>query len=225
MIARIAVAGVLSCVLAYLLGSINFAIVVTRVLYHKDIRAFGSGNAGMTNVLRTFGKGAAALTLIGDIGKGVVAVYAAKLIFRLIADANPVYGAYVAAIFAVLGHLFPVYFKFKGGKGVAVAAGAILAIEPLVFAGLAVIFFTTFLISRIVSLSSIFCAVGFPVLTCLYSVFVVNDRLPWLCTLLSAFLGALVIYMHRENISRLKAGTEYKFGSKKNKQDKKEETE
>lgn len=206
---------ILSCILAYLLGSINFAIVVTGALYHKDIRKYGSGNAGMTNVLRTFGKGAAAITLLGDIGKGVVSVYAAKLIFWLIADTNPVYGAYIAAIFAVLGHLFPIYFKFKGGKGVSVAAGTILAIEPLVFVGLAAVFLIVFLISRIVSLSSICCAIMFPVLTCLYSVFVVSDRLPWLCTLLSAILGLLIIYMHRENIARLKAGTEYKFGQKK----------
>ena len=103
---------------AYLLGSLSFSIIVTRLLYHKDIRTFGSGNAGMTNVLRTFGKGAAALTIVGDIGKGILAVLLAKWAFGAFTAADPIYGAYIAAFCAVLGHVYPVYFGFKGGKAV-----------------------------------------------------------------------------------------------------------
>ena len=108
---------------AYLLGSLSFSIIVTRLLYHKDIRTFGSGNAGMTNVLRTFGKGAAALTIVGDIGKGILAVLLAKWAFGAFTAADPIYGAYIAAFCAVLGHVYPVYFGFKGGKAVSVATG------------------------------------------------------------------------------------------------------
>lgn len=110
---------------AYLLGSLSFSIIVTRLLYHKDIRTFGSGNAGMTNVLRTFGKGAAALTIVGDIGKGILAVLLAKWAFGAFTAADPIYGAYIAAFCAVLGHVYPVYFGFKGGKAVSVATGTI----------------------------------------------------------------------------------------------------
>lgn len=115
---------------AYLLGSLSFSIIVTRLLYHKDIRTFGSGNAGMTNVLRTFGKGAAALTIVGDIGKGILAVLLAKWAFGAFTAADPIYGAYIAAFCAVLGHVYPVYFGFKGGKAVSVATGTIIAIKP-----------------------------------------------------------------------------------------------
>ena len=116
---------------AYLLGSLSFSIIVTRLLYHKDIRTFGSGNAGMTNVLRTFGKGAAALTIVGDIGKGILAVLLAKWAFGAFTAADPIYGAYIAAFCAVLGHVYPVYFGFKGGKAVSVATGTIIAIKPV----------------------------------------------------------------------------------------------
>ena len=114
---------------AYLLGSIDFGVVVSRLVYQEDVRSKGSGNAGATNMLRTYGKAAAALTLAGDLGKGVLAVALGRLLFGLctVSPEWAVYGGYVAAIFAVCGHLWPVWFGFKGGKGVAVAAGAILA--------------------------------------------------------------------------------------------------
>lgn len=99
--------GALCALAAYLLGSLSFSIIVTRLLYHKDIRTFGSGNAGMTNVLRTFGKGAAALTIVGDIGKGILAVLLAKWAFASFTVADPIFGAYIAAVCAVLGHVYP----------------------------------------------------------------------------------------------------------------------
>ena len=118
---------------AYLLGSLSFSIIVTRLLYHKDIRTFGSGNAGMTNVLRTFGKGAAALTIVGDIGKGILAVLLAKWAFGAFTAADPIYGAYIAAFCAVLGHVYPVYFGFKGGKAVSVATARSLPSSRCLF--------------------------------------------------------------------------------------------
>ena len=139
---------VVFCVLIpYLLGSLSFSVIVSKTLYHQDIRNFGSGNAGMTNVLRTFGKKAAALTVVGDIGKGVVAVLLAKWFFgsQLVSEQSyflgAIFGIYLAAFFAVLGHVYPLYFGFKGGKAVSVATGTIVAISPVMVLPLLVVFF------------------------------------------------------------------------------------
>ena len=206
--------GALCALAAYLLGSLSFSIIVTKLLYHKDIRTFGSGNAGMTNVLRTFGKGAAALTIIGDIGKGVLAVLLAKWAFASFTAADPIYGAYIAAGCAVLGHVYPVYFGFKGGKAVSLATGTIVAIEPVLIAPLAVLFFAVFFCGKMVSLSSITCAAAYPVVTFLYFYFTERHN-TLLTTLCAAAFGGLVIWLHRGNIERIKNGTEYKFGKKK----------
>ena len=199
----------------YLLGSINFGVIVSRCLYHEDVRSKGSGNAGTTNILRTYGKKAAALTLAGDMGKGAVAVILAHVLIGWVtgSDLNGVYAGYLAAIGAVCGHLWPVWFGFKGGKGVAVAAGAILASEPMVLLALAAVFFLLAFTTRIVSLSSITVAALSPVFTGLWSWYVGRDV--WITTLCAAIMGGLVIWMHRANIQRLKNGTEYKFGEKK----------
>ncbi len=199
---------------AYLLGSINFGVVVSRLLYHEDVRTKGSGNAGTTNILRTYGKKAAALTLAGDIGKGVAAVLLGKLIFALaIGPEAALYGGYLASIAAVCGHLWPIWFGFKGGKGVAVAAGAILATQPPVVLALAVVFFALAFSTRIVSLSSIVVAALYPVFTGLWSWY--QGYNVWFTTVFAAAMGLLVIWMHRANIARLLNGTEYKFGEKK----------
>ena len=200
---------------AYLLGSIDFGVVVSRLVYREDVRSKGSGNAGATNMLRTYGKAAAALTLAGDLGKGVRAVARGRLLFGLctVSPEWAVYGGYVAAIFAVCGHLWPVWFGFKGGKGVAVAAGAILATEPVVLLALAVVFFALAFATRIVSLSSVTVAALYPVFTALWSWY--TGRSVWFTTLCALVMGLLVIWMHRANIQRLKNGTEYKFGQKK----------
>ena len=200
---------------AYLLGRIDFGVVVSRLVYREDVRSKGSGNAGATNMLRTYGKAAAALTLAGDLGKGVLSVALGRLLFGLctVSPEWAVYGGYVAAIFAVCGHLWPVWFGFKGGKGVAVAAGAILATEPVVLLALAVVFFALAFATRIVSLSSVTVAALYPVFTALWSWY--TGRSVWFTTLCALVMGLLVIWMHRANIQRLKNGTEYKFGQKK----------
>ena len=128
---------------AYLLGSVDTGILVSKYLYHDDVRNHGSGAAGMTNMLRTFGKKAAALTAAGDVLKGVAAVCIGRWLFGFLpADAavSPYLGVYLTAILAVVGHTKPVYFGFKGGKGVLVAGGAILAIQPILLPVLTVVF-------------------------------------------------------------------------------------
>ena len=200
-----------SVVIGYLLGSINFGVVVSKGLYHEDVRTKGSGNAGTTNILRTYGKKAAALTLAGDMAKGAVAVWLCHWGVAALtgADVNGVYAGYLAAIGAVCGHLWPVWFGFKGGKGIAVAAGAILASEPVVLLALLVVFFSIALTTRIVSLASVTVPVLYPILTLLWSWYTQRSLLfSGVCTVLMA---VLVVWMHRANTQRLMNGTRYRF--------------
>ena len=192
---------------AYLLGSVDTGILVSKYLYHDDVRTHGSGAAGMTNMLRTFGKKAAALTAVGDVLKGVVAVCLGRWLFgHLPADAavSPYLGVYLAAILAVVGHSKPIYFGFKGGKGVLVAAGAILAVQPVLLPVLALIFLVCLVPTGMVSLGSITMAAAYPVLTLVYSLM---RGLPTqdvvVCTVGAAIMGGMVIWMHRSNIQRI----------------------
>ena len=209
----------ISAVLSYLLGSFNSSILVVRLLKHQDIREFGSHNAGLTNTLRCFGKGCAALTLVGDLAKGIVAVLLSKGICELLgtgltAQNDVHFIGYIAGIFAILGHVFPIYYHFKGGKGVLVGVSVFLGIDWKVFLCLIVIFAVVLAISKYVSLGSIIAAACCPVVTFLFQ-FWQRGELPmwylWLNTGLAALMGAWVIYMHRTNIQRLKAGNENKF--------------
>ena len=192
---------------AYLLGSVDTGILVSKFVYHDDVRNHGSGAAGMTNMLRTFGKKAAAMTATGDVLKGVLAVCIGRWLFHMLpADAgmSPYLGVYLAAIFAVLGHLYPLYFGFKGGKGVLVAAGAILAIQPVLLPFLALIFLACLLPTGMVSLGSVTMAAAYPLLTlgyCLLRGYAVQDLL--ICLVGSVIMAAMVIYMHRSNIQRI----------------------
>ena len=179
------------------------------------MRTQGGGTAGTTNILRTYGKKAAALTLAGDMAKGAVAVWLCHWGVAALtgADVNGVYAGYLAAIGAVCGHLWPIWFGFKGGKGIAVAAGAILASEPVVLLALLIVFFAIALTTRIVSLASVTVAVLYPILTLLWSWYTQRSLLfTGVCTVLMA---VLVVWMHRANIQRLLNGTEYRFGEKK----------
>ena len=201
---------------AYLLGSVDTGILVSKYLYHDDVRTHGSGAAGMTNMLRTFGKKAAALTAVGDVLKGVVAVCLGRWLFgHLPADAavSPYLGVYLAAILAVVGHSKPIYFGFKGGKGVLVAGGTILAIQPVLLPFLALIFLACLLPTGMVSLGSVTMAAAYPLLTlgyCLLRGYAVQDLL--ICLVGSVIMAAMVIYMHRSNIQRIRDGKEYRFG-------------
>ena len=202
---------------AYLLGSIVFGILISKHFCHDDVRTHGSGSAGMTNMLRNYGKAAGAATAVGDVAKGAVAVILGRLIFAWMLPGTgiePVCGAYLAGIFAVIGHTLPVYFGFKGGKGVLVGAGAILATSPVL--ALLIIFLIEFAITRIVSLGSIIVAGLYPILAIVYWAWQ-GANLPSLVFIgvCAAIMGGMVIYMHRSNIQRLRDGTEYRFTKKK----------
>ena len=194
---------VLTAAQAYLLGSVDTGILISKFVYHDDVRNHGSGAAGMTNMLRTFGKKAAAVCI-------------GRWLFRFLpADAglSAWLGVYLAAILAVVGHLKPLYFGFKGGKGVLVAGGAILAIQPVLLPFLALIFLACLLPTGMVSLGSVTMAAAYPLLTlgyCLLRGYAVQDLL--ICLVGSVIMAAMVIYMHRSNIQRIRDGKEYRFG-------------
>lgn len=206
-----------AALVGYLLGSLEFGIIVSKVFYHDDVRNHGSGNAGSTNVLRTFGVKAGVMSLIGDMGKGMVAVWLTRFVAEtllLSAFPNGVDLGAMAGFFALMGHMKPLYFGFKGGKGVAVGGGVVAAINFPVFLCLVAVFVTVFLCSRIVSLSSICAAAAYPVFTLLFCIFI-NGYNAVFNTVLALIMGGIVIWLHRSNIERLKNGTEYKFGQKK----------
>ena len=209
---------VVSAVQAYLLGSIDTGILVSKFLYHDDVRKYGSGAAGMTNMLRTFGKKAAALTAFGDVLKGVLAVCIGRWLFTQMPESttlSPYLAVYLAAIFAIIGHLKPLYFGFKGGKGVLVAGGAILAIQPILLPVLTVVFLLCLVPTGMVSLGSIAMAASYPVLTLIYGLlkgFAAGDLI--VCVVGAAIMGGMVIWMHRANIQRIREGKEYRFGSR-----------
>lgn len=207
------IAAFLVALCAYLLGSLSFAVIVSRLCAKEDVRTHGSGNAGMTNILRTYGKGLATLTLLGDFGKGVAAVLLGRLLFYLFGVADPLIDpAYIAGFFVLLGHLYPVFFGFHGGKGVLVSAGVILCIDPIVLLALVVIIVPFMFIVKIVSLGSILAAVLYPVLT--LAVMLLRHQNPLFATVFACLIGGIVIFMHRSNIKKLLNGTEYKFGQK-----------
>ncbi len=200
-----------SALVPYLLGSINTGIIVSRSVSGTDIRNYGSGNAGMTNVLRTFGKLPALITLLGDFGKSVLGVLFARWMFSLL-GIQDFDGAYVGGLFALLGHIYPLYFGFRGGKGVLTCAGIALVVNPLAFLVGLVVFVSLVLITRYVSLGSIVGMIAFAVSS---SIFSLTAGHPIWETLFVALFAALVVWKHRENIKRLASGTESKISLKK----------
>lgn len=198
--------------IAYLLGSISFAIIVSRIYAHDDVRKYGSKNAGMTNILRTYGKVPAFFTLLGDFLKGVLAVLIGRWIFSVM-GITAFDAGYVAGFFALLGHLYPVYFGFKGGKGVLTSLGIILVVNPLVFFILLIIFLPILFITKIVSLISITGALLYPVVTLVVDLCLRKPAL--FDVLFAALFSVIVIYKHKDNIRRLLNGTEKRIGEKK----------
>ena len=213
---------ILIAVIAYLLGSLNFSIILSEVVKKKDIRDSGSGNAGATNMLRTYGKKAAVGTMIGDILKvalGIIIAFAIldvpmKYIFSNPADAAEIQRVMLykefAGLFCVLGHIFPLYFKFKGGKGVAACTGMVIIVDWRIALILFVIFIGVILISKWISLGSIVIALLYPVLIfAFYKNFILAA--------VALLFTAIVIVAHRENIKRLAKGTENKISIKNKK--------
>lgn len=204
---------------AYLLGSINSAILISKVIYRDDIRKHGSGNGGMTNMLRTFGGKAAILTLVGDLLKTAIAVFIAGLVYGFWYTAGIATSemCYMAGLFAVLGHIFPLYYRFKGGKGVLVTSTMALILTPVPFLILLAIFVAIVYMSRYVSLGSVSVAVLYPVL--LHGAFAVvfEAPMPGLMALSTIVLACLIVWCHRENLKRISEGTESKLSFKKKK--------
>ncbi len=210
--APVLLVGALTLVIGYLLGSVNFAVIVSKRLHKTDVRTLGSGNAGMTNILRNFGKKGAALTMAGDAGKGVIAVLLGYLIFHLLAQpVDYLCGGYIAGIGAIIGHMFPLWFGFDGGKGVSVACGVIITLQPISAVILLASFFVVVKLTGMVSLGSITAITLYPIITFI-SKFFITHRLTAFATVCAAFIAALIVYMHRENITRIRTGTEYRFG-------------
>ncbi len=214
----------IAAALGYFLGSLNFSIIVVKLLKGRDIRTVGSRNAGLTNTYRCFGPQCAALTLVGDLLKGVVAVLLSQLFASLMkvgfAPDNEVkYIGFIAGFFAILGHVFPIYYGFKGGKGVLVGVASFLPIEPRVFLTLLIIFIVVFVISRYVSVSSIMGAAAAPFAIFFMSLIVDGAGFgrSLLYMLLCIPMAGMVVYMHRSNIERYMEGTESKFSFKFNK--------
>jgi glycerol-3-phosphate acyltransferase PlsY len=190
---------------AYLLGGIPFGIVVAQLQGGVDLRRVGSGNIGATNVLRALGKGAAALTLLGDIGKGALAVG----LGRWMGGSAELLAA--LALAAVLGHLFPVFAGFRGGKGVATALGVVLAAMPAVGALLVALWLAAALVWRYSSLAALLAVTALPFLA-----WGLDGRPPLVALGVGLFL--LVVWRHRDNIRRLRAGTEGRIGEKAGRQ-------
>lgn len=191
---------------AYLLGSINFAIIISGRKYKQDIREHGSKNAGMTNMMRTYGKKAAGLTLLGDALKAVAACMIGYLLIGSL-------GAYIGGLFSIFGHIFPIFYGFKGGKGVVTTAVSILMCNPFVFLILLLLFVIIVLFTKYISLGSVVCVMLYPLLLDSINRIFTGVSSPFV--LFAMITTVLVVYKHWGNIKRLAAGQESKFSFKK----------
>ena len=232
-LAAFALPALVTAVVGYLLGSISISIIFTRMFdNHADIRALGSGNAGLTNVLRSVGVKAAVFTFIFDFAKGAASVCIGRAIFRYACAAYGVpfyftqYGAYLAGLACVLGHIFPLYFGFRGGKGILSAAAMLSFVDWRLFAVSVAVFAVVLLITKIVSVASICGALAFPVSNFLFSYYgdyrgadLPEGPVPlsyvFFTTAMSILIAAILIMKHRSNIIRLKNGSERKLTIRK----------
>ena len=198
-------------IIAYLIGSINFSVILSRKMAGFDVREKGSGNAGTTNMLRSVGKKAAAITLVCDILKGVVAILIAMLMNKIFKDSNGALLVQIAGVAVILGHTFPIFFKFKGGKGVATSLGVLImsnwqiGLICLVFARILII------LTQMVSVGSIAAAILYPVLTLFIPQ---NYIIPGNYIIYSVILAVIIVFNHRENVKRLLSGTENRISFK-----------
>ncbi|WP_250672723.1 glycerol-3-phosphate 1-O-acyltransferase PlsY [Paraclostridium ghonii] len=192
--------------IAYFIGSISTSYIIAKKMMGVDIRTQGSGNAGSTNVLRTLGKKAGIMTFVGDLLKGVIAVLIAKLI-ATIAHIDMINASYVAVVFVVIGHNWPIFIGFRGGKGVATSLGAMIAVNPIIALSCFAFFILIVYATKYVSLGSVVGISTSPIIM----LFIGNYK----GLVVTLFLSALAIFKHRENIKRLLNGTERKLGEKK----------
>ncbi|MBQ2828156.1 MAG: glycerol-3-phosphate 1-O-acyltransferase PlsY [Clostridia bacterium] len=192
---------VLYAIIGYLIGCLNFGVIVPKIMYRKDIREYGSGNAGATNAFRVFGKIAGVIVLVLDFSKSLAYLLVLKHEFD---ETSMIMLAY-AGLFVVIGHIFPVFFGFKGGKGVSATGGTIAAICPFAFVPLALVFILTILIKKKVGLGSVVAVSMIPFgvmlvnflthqsLTTIFAVFAIN-----------LVMSIIVVYRHKENIIQMK---------------------
>ncbi len=199
-------------VLAYLLGSVPVGYLLVRIFRRQDIRSVGSGNIGATNVLRSGGKGLGAATFILDVVKGSSAVLLGTLLAAPLLPSVPQRNVEaLAALCAVIGHMFPVWLGFKGGKGVATGFGVFLVAAPLAALASITLFSLVFALTRYVSLSSILSAASFPIFAWL----TVTGPRPAFFIAVQFIVASLIIIKHHPNIRRLLSGTEHRFGTPK----------
>ena len=200
---------VLVAIIAYFIGSVNFSVIFSRKFAGFDVRDRGSKNAGTTNVLRTVGTKAALLTLVCDILKGVIAIVVAIIASNIWKDLNGEELKYLAGFFVILGHTFPIFFEFRGGKGVATALGVLLTLNWKI--GLICLIFELIIIAitRMVSAGSILAAILYPILT------IFMEDIGFGAIIISIFIALLIIFNHREDLKRIKDGTENKLSFKK----------
>jgi glycerol-3-phosphate acyltransferase PlsY len=200
------ISAIVVIIAAYLLGSINFAIIISGKKYKQDIRDHGSKNAGMTNMMRTYGKKAAGFTLLGDALKAVVACLIGYVLLGHL-------GSYLAGLFCIFGHVFPVFYKFKGGKGVVTTAISILMCDPIVFLILITLFVIIVLFTRYISLGSVICVMLYPILLDRINHLFTGQATPY--AVFAIIIAVVVVLKHWTNIKRLMQGKESKFSFKK----------
>ena len=209
---------IIIAIIAYLIGSINFSILISKKKAGYDIRQKGSGNAGTTNMLRNLGKKYAAITLICDVLKGVVAIVIAIIVGNILGDTNKALLVQIAGVAVVIGHTFPIFFGFKGGKGVATSLGILLMTNWQL--GLICLVYALVLmaLTRVVSMGAIAAAILYPILTLFVGgghYIVESSGLGNGYFIYSVILAVIVIFNHRENIKRILSGTENKISFNK----------
>lgn len=205
----------------YLMAGINTSIIVSKAKTGKDIRTMGSKNAGLTNTLRVLGKGAAGIVLVGDVSKAAIAVLLVRLAFRFLGGVDttdPALGMswveYMAVFMAIVGHCFPLYYGFRGGKGVLAAISAIFVLDWRIACILLGIFIVLVAATRYVSLGSCIASSCFCIVAPLFGYYLDKDPAFIINGIIGAFCGGLIVWRHRENIKRLVSHTEKKLGEK-----------
>ncbi len=209
---------IIMAIIAYLIGSVNFSIIISKKIAGFDVREKGSGNAGTTNMLRSVGKKAALITLVCDILKGVISIVIAIILGNIIKDSNKELLLQIAGISVVLGHTFPIFFQFKGGKGVATSLGILLMSNWQIGLICLVFALVLMILTRMVSLGSCAAAVLFPVLTLFINqhyTILTEGKSGSVYLIYSIILAIIVLYNHRENIKRIMNGTENRLSFRK----------
>ena len=202
---------IIVAIIAYLIGSINFSVILSKKMAGFDVREKGSGNAGTTNMLRAVGRKAAAITLICDILKGIIAILIAMFIGKIVKNSNIELLVQIAGVAVILGHTFPIFFRFKGGKGVATSLGVLMMSNWQIGLICLVFALVLMILTQMVSVGSIAAAILYPVLTLFIPQ---NYIVPGNYVIYSIILAVLIVFNHRENVKRLLNGTENKISFK-----------